>query len=109
MWQLIVDCLEQLKDELKDSQEDMRGSQEKMKAKIRATINANHKEIQATISAGQRKEVTVSANQEKMDVSQEQMRALHEGRPRRTEGHNKHLPGRDDGCQERNSICLDQV
>jgi hypothetical protein len=36
-----------------------------MKVKIRATINANHKEIQATISAGQRKEVTVSANQER--------------------------------------------
>jgi DNA mismatch repair ATPase MutS len=90
VWQLTVDNLEKLKDELKDAQENMRDNQEKMKAKIRATINANHKEIQATISASQCKEVTVSAKLEKMDTNQEQMRALDEGRPRRTEGHSKY-------------------
>jgi hypothetical protein len=87
----------------------MRDSQEKTKAKIGATINTNHKEIQATISAGQHKEVTVSAKQEKMNVSQEQMRALDEGWPRGTEGHNKHQPGSDEGRHECSSICLDRV
>jgi hypothetical protein len=44
-----------------------------------------------------------------MDVSQEQIRVLDEDRPRRTEGHNEHRPGGDEGRHEHSSICLDRV